>query len=247
MDRPRLLLIPEFTELEWELIGPRLREWGEVASFDPPGVGEEPPAEKLDRQVVADRALEELDRLGWDECFVAADSWSIPSAAQVAIARPRAVIGMALGHVKLSYRREGERAPVNGAVYDAMLALIRTDYEAFIRHGIAQSTGGSISEDLAQRMIARVSPDLLVSRWEAITGSDEDIGALLARVDCPLLFAKHVGCLGSTEEGFDDAAAAFPSARTVAVEDAPMSSEAFADAVRVFCEDVLARRTASSD
>ena len=139
---------------------------------------------------------------------------------------------------------DGRRAPVNGAVYDAMLALIRTDYEAFIRHGIAQSTGGAIDEDLAQRMIARVSVDVLVSRWQAITGEDEEIGALLARVDCPLLFAKHLGCLGSTEEGFDDAAAAFPEARTLAVEDAPMSSQEFADAVREFCEDVLAGRLA---
>jgi hypothetical protein len=242
VDRPRLLLIPEFTELEWELIAPRLRQWGEVASFDPPGVGEEPPAEKLDSHVVAGRALEELDRRGWDECFVVSDSWGIPSAARVAIARPRTVVGMALGHVKLSFRRDGERAPVNGSIYDAMVGLIRTDHEAFVRHGIAQSTGGSIGEDLAQRMIARVSLVVLMSRWEAITGEDEEIGALLSRVDCPLLFAKHLGCLGSTEEGFDDAAAAFPDARTVAVEDAPMSSEGFADAMRTFCEDVLATR-----
>jgi hypothetical protein len=235
--------MPEFTELEWEVIRPRLDEWAEVASFDPPGVGDEPECEMLDRQALVDRGLEGLDRLGWGECFLVTDSWCIPSAVRVAIARQQTVIGMALGHAKLSYRREGERAPVNGPVYDAMVELIRTDHEAFIRHGITQSTRGSISEDLAQRIIARVSRDLLVSRWEAITGEDEDIGALLAQVDCPLLFAKHVGCLGSTEEGFDDAAAAFPDARTVEVEDAPMSSEKFADALREFCEDVLATRT----
>jgi hypothetical protein len=72
------------------------------------------------------------------------------------------------------------------------MELIRSDHQAFIRHGIAQSTGGSIGGDLAQRMIARVSLDLLVSRWEAITGEEEDIGALLARVECPPLFAKHM-------------------------------------------------------
>jgi hypothetical protein len=49
------------------------------------------------------------------------------------------------------------------------MELIRSDHEAFIRHGITQSTGDSIGEDLAQRMIARVSRDLPVSRWEAIT------------------------------------------------------------------------------
>jgi hypothetical protein len=233
--------MPEFTELEWEAIRPRLEQWAEVASFDPPGIGDEPPPEKLDRQVIVDRGLKELDGLGWSECFIASDSWGIPSALRVAIALPKTVIGVALGHAKLSYRREGERAPVNGPVHDAMMELIRTDHEAFIRHGIAQSTQGSISEDLAQRMIGHVSRDLLVSGWEALTGGDEDIGALLAQLDCPLLFAKHIGCLGSTEEGFDDAAAAFPDARTLAVEDAPASSEEFADAIREFCEDVLAR------
>jgi hypothetical protein len=242
MDRPRLLLIPEFTELEWEAIRPRLQEWAEVASFDPPGVSDEPPPEKLDREVIVNRGFKELDHLAWNECFLVTDSWGIPSALRVAIARPETIIGMALGHAKLSYRREGERAPVNGPVHDAMMELIRTDHEAFIRHGIAQSTGGSISEDLAQRMIRHVSRDLLMSGWEAITSEDEDIEALLARVDCPLLFAKHVGCLGSTEEGFDDAAAAFPEARTIEVEDAPASSEKFADAIREFCEDVLTTR-----
>jgi hypothetical protein len=234
--------MPEFTELEWEAIRPRLEKWAEVASFDPPGVSDEPPPDKLDREVIANTGLEELDRLGWSECFVATDSWGIPSALRLAIARPETVIGVALGHAKLSYRREGERAPVNGAVHDAMMELIRTDHEAFIRHGIAQSTGGSISEDLAQRMISHVSREMFVSGWEAITSEDEDIGALLARVDCPLLFAKHVGCLGSTEEGFDDAAAAFPEARTIEVEDAPASSEKFADAIREFCEVVLTLR-----
>jgi hypothetical protein len=65
----------------------------------------------------------------------------------------------------------------------------------------------------------------------------------LEQIECPLLFAKHVGCLGSTEEGFNDAAAAFSEAKTVSVEEAPLSSPKFAEALREFCEDVLARRT----
>ncbi len=43
-----------------------------------------------------------------------------------------------------------------------------------------------------------------------ITRDDVDIGAFLSRLDCPLLFAKHEGCLASTDEGFEDAAATFP-------------------------------------
>jgi len=238
--RPRLLLVPEFTELEWSGIRPQLEEWAEVASYDPPGVGEEPRAERLDRQVIVDRGLEELDRRDWERYFIATDSWGIPSALELALARPEAVLGVALGHAKLSHRREGERAPVNAAVYEALTELIRTDHEAFIRHGIAQATGGSISEDLAERMIERFPRDLLVAGWETITREDADIWELIAQLDCPLLFARHVGCLGSTQEGFDDAVAAFPRAKTVAVEDAPLGSVEFADALRGFCLAVSA-------
>jgi hypothetical protein len=88
-------------------------------------------------------------------------------------------------------------------------------------------------------MIERFPHDLLLAGWEAITREDEEFADLLAQVHCPLLFAKHVGCLGSTEEGFNDATAAFPEAKTVAVEDAPLSSEKFADAIREFCEGAV--------
>ena len=60
MSRPRLLLVPEFTELTWT-IKPQLAEWAEVASYDPPGVGAEPPPEEdvasLTRGLIADRGL----------------------------------------------------------------------------------------------------------------------------------------------------------------------------------------------
>jgi hypothetical protein len=68
-----------------------------------------------------------------------------------------------------------------------------------------------------------------------ITRDDVEIGDLLERLDCPLLFAEHEGCLGSTEEGFEDAVAAFPKARTVTTTAAPLASPAFAEALREFC------------
>lgn len=88
--RPRLLLIPEFTELQWT-IRPKLEEWADVRSFDPPGVGEEPrPPELagLTRQAVVDRALEEIDGAGWDGFYVAADGWSVSVAVRLAMQRP---------------------------------------------------------------------------------------------------------------------------------------------------------------
>ena len=141
MSRPRLLLVPDFTELEWG-IRPQLEEWAEVASYDPPGVGDEPPAETFDRDAVVGRGLEELNRRGWERCFIASDSYGIASAVRLALARPAAVAGLALGHAKLSFRREGERAPINGEVWAAMTELIDKDHEAFLRYGIAQATGG---------------------------------------------------------------------------------------------------------
>ena len=40
MTRPRLLLVPLLTELEWDPIRAQLEEWADVASYDLPGVGE---------------------------------------------------------------------------------------------------------------------------------------------------------------------------------------------------------------
>jgi hypothetical protein len=53
--------VPLLTEIEW-VIGPQLEEWAEVATFDVPGVGDEPMVEPLGRQAIVDRALLELDR-----------------------------------------------------------------------------------------------------------------------------------------------------------------------------------------
>jgi hypothetical protein len=61
--RPRILLCPQFTEVEWR-IAPQLAEWAEVATFDAPGVGDEPgPADgELDRRHVVERGLQEVKR-----------------------------------------------------------------------------------------------------------------------------------------------------------------------------------------
>jgi pimeloyl-ACP methyl ester carboxylesterase len=243
VNRPRLLLVPEFTEVEWGLIRPRLEEWAEIASYDPPGVGDEPESQTFDRAAIVRRGLDELDRRGWERCFVASDSWGIASAVQLAVARPDAVEGLALGHAKLSFRREGPRPPINAGVFDALTELVEKDHEEFLRHGTVQVTGGSIDEEQAGRMIERFPPGLMQRGWEMITRDDVEVGDLLAQLDCPLLFAKHEGCLGSTDEGFEDAVAAFPHAQTIAVTDAPLTSQEFAEALRGFCEAIASPRS----
>jgi len=124
--RSRLLLVPFVTELEWESILPELEKWADVATCDPPGVGEEPLPDGLTvevgrsgenalemlrewRTATAERVLAEVDRKGWEEFFVVGDSFGIENAVRVAEARPEAVRGIALGHAALEHNREGDR------------------------------------------------------------------------------------------------------------------------------------------
>jgi hypothetical protein len=232
--RPRLLLVPLITELEWT-IKPQIEEWAEVATFDVPGVGDEPPVEPLDRQAIIERALAELDRLGWDSNVLACVGWALPTGVRVAHARPESVEAMALGHARLVNRIEGERPTVNREVMEAFTQLAESNYKDFIRYGLTQVTHGSIGDELAARMLERVPLDIGRSVWEMNLRDSEPFEHLIREIDVPLLFGKHEGCIGSTEEGFEDAVAAFPQARVVAVPDAPCVSPEFADALREFC------------
>jgi hypothetical protein len=230
--RPRLLLAPLLTELEW-LIKPRLEEWADVASFDAPGVGCEPPAERFGRDAIATRGLVELDRQGWSSYVLVADT-GIAAALRIARARPQAVEAVAFGHARLSDAMDGERAPVNREVHEALGQLLHVDYGNFVRHGLTQLTHGSIGDELAQRMIERVPEEIAKAAWETRLHEPEDYAETLRQLDVPLLFVKHEECLGTTEEGFEDAVAAFPEARTVSVPEAPSVSPAFADALHSF-------------
>jgi hypothetical protein len=235
----RILLVPSLTELEW-LIRPQLEEWAEVASFDAPGVGEEPRPERLDREALIRRALVELERRGWDACFIAGDSWGNATAVGAATKWDGKVIGMALGHARLSDRTEGERPPVNRVVWDAMGQLLRNDYGAFIRYGLTQLTQGSIGDELAERMLGRIPVDIAQATFEGMLRNPESIEDSLRRLNTPLLLAKHDGCLSATEEGFADAVAAFPDARTASVAESPTVSAEFAETLRSFCLEVSA-------
>ena len=234
--RPRLLLIPEFTELQWT-IRPELDRWADVRAYDPPGVGDEPrPGELagLTRQILADRGFEELERAAWDDCIIAADGWAVPVAVQMATQRPEAVRGVALGHAALSHRREGERAPINADVYAAMSQMIENDAPAFIRFAIVQSSAGSINEEVAERMLERIRAEDIGLGWQLLT-AEESWEDGLRSLHCPVLLAKHEGCLMNTDEGFEDAVAALPDAEVVAAPKAPCTSPEFAEALRSFC------------
>lgn len=238
--QPRLLLLPEFTELQWT-IKPQLEEWAEVRSYDAPGIGDESRPEDLSnvsKRLLVDRGLEEIERAGWENYFLVADGWAIGPAAGMAKERPEATLGLALGHASLSQSREGQRAPINSEIYAAMTQLIENDAQSFIRYGIVQSTGGSISEEEAAQMMSRIPTEDMALGWELLT-ADYPYEEELRSIDLPLLLAKHEGCLMSTDEGFDDAMAALPRAEVLSVEKAPCTSSEFAEALRDFCQRVL--------
>src|SRR6266511_715894 len=250
MSRPRLLLVPGFTELEW-VIKPRLEQWAEVASYDPPAVGDEPiPGEFEDafergepviRKAVAWRGLRVLDRRGWLRVFLIADVDGNGAAALIARETPEPVEGMALGHASLTYDMEGDRAPINKAVWLAMRQVLHQDYDSFIRHGIVQLTQGSYGDELAQHMLERFPRELVERGWDMARDEPVEVGEILRDLRCPLLLGRHEGCLGTTDEGFEDVVAAFPEARTVKTPDACAVSDAFADAIRDFCLEVSER------
>ena len=243
--RPRLLLIPSLTELEWA-IKPELESWADVASFDVPGVGEEPRAETFGREAVVQRTLTELERRGWESCLICCDSFGIPTGVEVAAAWPGEVAGMAIGHARLSTRTEGDRPPVSKGVLEAMLQLLRNDDTGIVRHGLAQFTHGSMGDELTQRWIERVPLDLAQKGLEQVIAEPEPIELPLRELGVPLLLVKHEDCLGVTEEGWEDAVAAFPEARTLSVREAPTVSADFAEALRSFSLETTGRRTGRS-
>jgi pimeloyl-ACP methyl ester carboxylesterase len=234
--RPRLLLIPGLSELEWQQIVPQLQEWADVLSFDPPGVGDTPGS--FGRDATVAYALDLLDRQGWDSFVLAADGWQIGYAVGVLQARPAGVRALALGHASLSNRMTGERPPMNGEVYSAFRTLVEADHRAFAKYGIAQLTQEGFDEELAGRMVERLPASAIQEHVRAI-GEQWNLEPFLRRLSVPLLFGQHEGCLLHSDEGFEDAIAAFPDARSVPGLSEPCCvSPAFAEALRELCAEL---------
>jgi hypothetical protein len=245
VSRPALLLVPTITELEW-LVRPQLEEWADVAAYDAPGVGSEPVVDGPIFDTVARRGLDELERRRWQECVVVADAFGIASAIRLAQQRPRVVRALALGHACLSFRRTGDRPPLNADVFMAFMQLIRVDYRSYVRQDVqiwdprrAGHAGPAFDVDeLADRWIERVPQELgeaVADRLEAELERIGDFEPVLRSLEAPLLFAQHEGCVAFTPEGYEDAVAAFPEAGTLRVPTGPNVSSEFATALRKFC------------
>src|SRR2546422_901133 len=122
--------------------------------------------------------------------------------------------------------------------WEAFAQLAETNYPDFVRYGLTQITHGSIGDDLAARMLDRIPIELGRAVLNMNLRDPEPFEHLIREIDAPLLLAKHEGCLGSTDEGFEDAVAAFPDAQTISVAQAPSVSSEFAEALRDFCTEV---------
>jgi hypothetical protein len=231
--RPRILLVPTLTELEWR-IKPLLEEWADVASFDAPGVGDEAPAEGATGRAIPARGIDEIERRGWDACTVVGDEYGVLGAVRIATERRDAVQALALGHACLSFSERGERPSINGDVMGAMRKLFGVDYKTYARH-LTQVTQGAYDEETAARYIERVPHDVSSGYQREIIEGSVEMESLITSLEVPLLLAKHDGCLGWTDVGWEDAVAAFPDAMTMKTDEKPSCSPAFADALRSFC------------
>ena len=239
MSRPRILLVPGVTELEWR-IKPLLEEWADVASYDAPGVGEEPPPSSYTAESIVERGLEELSRREWDSAVVAGDEVGAAIAVRLASGNPERVAALVLGHACLNFGGHGDRPAVGAEISAALTQIVQTDFRAYAR-ALTQVTQSAYDDEMADEFMRRVPQDAareylvnLLERAEHHDMEDE-----LKSVEAPMLLAQHKGCLMWTAEGFEDCAKALPHARTSSFEIKPSASPEFAETLREFCEDVV--------
>lgn len=234
MTRPRLLLLPGYSELEW-VIRPQLEEWAEVAVFDAPGVGDESPPEAYGSAALVERAVAEVDRRGWRDCVVAADEFAIAAALKFTSGRREAVQGLALGHACLSFSPDADPPAVNAEVRSAFSQVAELDDRTFIRH-LTQLTQGFYGEELADQMLERIPTGVAQAYVrDAMTDPGDWIEGALRELGKPMLLAEHDPCLLFTKEGYEAAVSAFPDAMRVSCREKPSVSPAFAEALREFC------------
>jgi pimeloyl-ACP methyl ester carboxylesterase len=244
--RPRLLLMPTVTEVEWR-IRPLLEDWAEVASFDAPGIGEEPGTE-FTVEAIVERGLAELDALGWDRFVPVGDEIGAAQAIRLAGRRPEAVEAIALGHPALSLRSAGDRSPLNGDVVTALVQMARTDFRSYVR-ALSQLTQNAYDDELADLYMERVRPETIEAYMEALfdSAAQEDLKPSLSALEVPMLLVEHRGCLMWTREGWEDFTAAFPRATTATMELKPSVNPEFASLLREFCAALPAQSESLSE
>jgi hypothetical protein len=134
----------------------------------------------------------------------------------------------------------GERAPLRGEVWDVLRQLVAQGREKLSGFAIAQFTRDGYDEDLAAKMVDRIPTPVLTKMLDEGPKVSYDLEALLRPLKRPVLFGKHEDCLLFTDEGFEDAAEAFPKARTCSMPKVCAASPVFAMELQSYCEEVWA-------
>jgi pimeloyl-ACP methyl ester carboxylesterase len=246
MTRPRILLMPTLCEVEWT-VRPLIEEWAEVASFDAPGIGDEP-STAFSADAVVGRGIAELEGLGWDDYVLVGDEFGAAQAVRLAKRRPQGISALALGHAALSLASTGPRAPINGDVTEAVTRIARTDYRSFVR-ALTQVTKEAYDDELAERYMERVPSEAVASYIPEMLGvaANEDLEPTLRQLGVPLLLVEHKGCLMWTREGYEDVTSAFPDARTASMELKPSVNPEFVALLREFCATLPAYSESPAD
>jgi hypothetical protein len=229
------LLVSGVCELEWQ-IKPELERWADVISLEPPGVGASPGEWGIDAAV--ERALELVDERGWSNFVLATDGWGSWYVPGILAKRSEALLGLALGHAALTNAMAGDRPVRNPAVWSVLSEMIGKGREQFAPFAITQFTRDGIDEPLAAEMIERVPITVFEAMIEAGGAAQYDLGASLRALDVPIMFAQHKDCLLYTDEGYEDAVAAFPEVRRCATEKMCSADPVFASALKEFCEEI---------
>ena len=236
--RPRLLLVPSISELEWRRIQPLLEEWAEVVTYDIPGLSETDPSQPLDATYSVAGGVRELESRGWSEAIIVGDQFGSGLAVLVAEAWDGDVRGLALGHACLTYTREGPRPAISAIAADFQLQLTqlgRAQADQMFLQGVEMTYG----PDVAAGIRARLSPTFTQQYAQMLLANqDVDLEPRLRELGVPLLFAQHKECGLWMPEGFEDAVAAFPDARTLVTDENPGSSPEFAAELREFAAAV---------
>ena len=234
------------TELEW-VIKPHLEEWADVASYDAPGIGDEPAVDDPGSAATARRGLEEADRRGWDRFVVAADEFGVVAASLLTVQARDRVQALALGHARLSNAADGERPALNREVLRGISSLIRTDNRMFVQQLFKMTRGeasaGGYQEELVNEYVRRVPREATEHFYNSRLDEGEGLGERLSSLDVPMLLAQHKDCLLFTNGGYEDAVAALPDARATGYLDKPSTSPEFSADLREFCGSPTATRT----
>jgi pimeloyl-ACP methyl ester carboxylesterase len=248
-ERPQILLVPSWSEVQWA-IKPRLEEWADVASYDPPGVGAEPPGEGRLPEAIVTRGAAEIERRGWTRCIVVGDDFGSVFATLVAAAQRPNVAGLALGHACLEHRLDGPRPTMIPDLLEMGRTLLDIDFRQFIRQDVglwdsradySVDSADELVEELVERVPREFAMQLMAELEEGIEDAGASLEPFLRELDLPLLLAAHDDCAMFTPHAFEDITSAFPDAATLATPMSPCLSAEFADALREFAGRVGTR------